>query len=53
MNRLFSCTVEFGSLEQMVTPVDGEAALHRARYVSVYGKQSDGAWKWIRWMAQG
>ncbi len=57
MNRLLSCTVdlavEFGSLEQRVTPVDGEGALRRARYVSVFGKQPDGAWKCIRYLAQG
>ncbi len=43
---------EFGTLEQIVKPRDAEATTQKFRYISVFKKQSDGSWKFHRWMGQ-
>jgi len=44
---------EFGTIEQTLTPHNGgESITFKGRYISVLKKQSDGSWKFYRWMAQ-
>lgn len=43
---------EFGTLEQELTPSEGDSRIQRFRYVSVFKRQLNGGWKFHRWLAQ-